>query len=58
MARARGRPAHTRYWVLTSGANVSDFSRALDLLDGYPPIAGRPRRRFITLLADKENAAP
>jgi hypothetical protein len=44
--------------VLTSGANVSDFGRALDLLDGYPPIAGRPRRRFITLLADKENAAP
>jgi hypothetical protein len=42
--------------VLTSGANVPDISRALDLLDGYPPIAGRPgrpRRRFAALLADK-----
>jgi transposase len=42
--------------VLTSGANVPDISRGLDLLDGYPPIAGRPgrpRRRFTTLLADK-----
>ena len=42
--------------MLTSGANVPDISRALDLLDGYPPIAGRPgrpRRRFTTLLADK-----
>ena len=41
--------------VLTSGANVPDISRALDLLDGYPPIAGRrgrPRRRFDVLLAD------
>jgi transposase len=42
--------------VLTSAANVPDIKRALDLLDGYPPIAdrpGRPRRRFATLLADK-----
>jgi transposase len=42
--------------VLTSGANIPDISRALDLLDGYPPIAGRqgrPRRRFDALLADK-----
>jgi transposase len=42
--------------VLTSGANVPDISRALDLLDCYPPIAGRPgrpRRRFDALLADK-----
>ena len=41
---------------MTSGANVPDISRALDLLDGYPPIAGRPgrpRRRFDVLLADK-----
>jgi transposase len=47
-----GTPIH----VLTSAANVPDISRALDLLDGYPPIAGRrgrPRRRFDTLLADK-----
>jgi hypothetical protein len=27
-------------YVLTSGANVTDISRAVDLLDGYPPIAG------------------
>ena len=42
--------------MLTSGANVPDISRALDLLDCYPPIAGRPgrpRRRFEVLLADK-----
>jgi transposase len=42
--------------VLTSGANVPDISRAGDLLDGSPAIAGRrgrPRRRFDTLLADK-----
>ena len=46
----------TPIYVLTSGANVPDISRAIDLLDGYPPIAGRPgrpRRRFDTLLADK-----
>ena len=46
----------TPIYVLTSGANVHDISRALDLLDCYPPIAGRPgrpRRRFATLLADK-----
>ena len=42
--------------MLTSGANVPDIKRAVDLLDCYPPIAGRPgrpRRRFATLLADK-----
>jgi transposase len=42
--------------VLTSGANVPDISRAIDLLDGSPAIAGRrgrPRRRFEALLADK-----
>ncbi|WP_267910142.1 hypothetical protein [Nucisporomicrobium flavum] len=41
--------------MLTSGASVLDFSRAIDLLDGHPPIArrrGRPRRRFDALLAD------
>jgi Transposase DDE domain len=31
----------TPIYVLTSGANVPDISRALALLDGYPPIAGR-----------------
>ncbi len=42
--------------VLTSGANISDISRAVDLLDLFPPVAGRPgrpRRRFAALLADK-----
>ncbi|WP_328478619.1 transposase [Actinoplanes sp. NBC_00393] len=29
-------------YVLTSGTNVPDISRAVDLLDCYPPIAGRP----------------
>ncbi|WP_369076873.1 transposase [Paractinoplanes ovalisporus] len=46
----------TPIYVLTSGANVPDVKPALDLLDCYPPIvgrAGRPRRRFATLLADK-----
>jgi transposase len=46
----------TPIYVLTSGANVPDISRAIDLLDGCPAIAGRrgrPRRRFDTLLADK-----
>jgi transposase len=47
-----GTPVH----VLTSGTNVPDVSRAVDLLDGAPAIAGRPgrpRRRFDILLADK-----
>jgi transposase len=42
--------------VITTGANVPDISRAVDLLDSVPPIAGRrgrPRRRFPALLADK-----
>ncbi|MEV4642898.1 hypothetical protein AB0J80_36710 [Actinoplanes sp. NPDC049548] len=46
----------TPIYVLTSGANVPDIKRARDLLDCYPPIAGRPgrpRRRFAALLAVK-----
>lgn len=42
--------------VLTTGANVADISKAVDLLDAVPPVAGRPgrpRRRFAVLLADK-----
>lgn len=42
--------------VLTTGANVPDISKAVDLLDAVPPVAGRrgrPRRRFAVLLADK-----
>jgi transposase len=42
--------------VLTTGANVADISKAVDLLDAVPPVAGRPgrpRHRFAALLADK-----
>ena len=42
--------------VFTTGANVPDISKAVDLLDAVPPVAGRPgrpRRRFPVLLADK-----
>jgi transposase len=44
--------------VLTSGANVPDISRAVDLLDLFQPVVGRPgrprpRRRFAVLLVDK-----
>ena len=42
--------------MLTTGANVPDISKAVDLLDAVPPVAGRPgrpRRRFPVLLADK-----
>jgi transposase len=42
--------------VLTTGANVPDISKAVDLLDAVPAVAGRPgrpRRRFAVLLADK-----
>ncbi|WP_433304691.1 transposase [Actinoplanes sp. CA-030573] len=34
----------TPIYVLTSGANVPDISRAIDVLDGAPAIAGRPGR--------------
>ena len=42
--------------MITTGANVADISKGIDLLDAVPPIAGRPgrpRRRFPALLADK-----
>jgi transposase len=42
--------------VITTGGNVTDVSPALDLVDGIPPVAGRPgrpRRRPEALLADK-----
>jgi transposase len=48
--------AGTPLAVLTTGANVPDISKAVDLLDAVPPVAGRPgrpRRRFPVLLADK-----
>ena len=47
-----GVPLH----VITTGGNVNDATKAIALLDGVPPIAGRPgrpRRRFDVLLADK-----
>jgi transposase len=42
--------------VLTTGANVPEISKAIDLLDAVPPVAGRPgrpRHRFPALLTDK-----
>ena len=42
--------------MFTTGGNVTDVSTALDLVDGIPPVAGRPgrpRRRPDALLADK-----
>jgi hypothetical protein len=33
----------TPIYVLTSGANVHDISRTVDLPGDYPPIAGRPQ---------------
>ena len=61
----RGRPgskhhvitdgAGTPLAVLTTGGTVPDISRAVDLVDAVPPIAGRrgrTHRRFSVLLAD------
>jgi hypothetical protein len=42
--------------VLTSGTNLPDICRAVDLLDPFTPVAnrpGRPRRSFDALLADQ-----
>lgn len=42
--------------VITTGGNVRDISKAVDLLDAVPPVAGHrgaPRRRRPVLLADK-----
>jgi IS5 family transposase len=42
--------------VITTGANVNDVTQTLALVDGVPPVAGRPgrpRRRPAALLADK-----
>ncbi|WP_443034195.1 IS5 family transposase [Streptomyces sp. BE147] len=42
--------------VITTSANVNDVTRTLALVDGIPPVAGRPgwpRRRPETLLGDK-----
>ena len=42
--------------MLTTGGNVPDVSKAVELLNAVPPVGGRlgrPRRRFLVLLADK-----
>ncbi|MGW2706682.1 hypothetical protein [Streptomyces sp. NPDC001340] len=41
---------------MTTAANVNDITQALALVDGIPPVAGRPghpRRRPDALLGDK-----
>ncbi|MFD4621527.1 transposase [Streptomyces sp. NPDC058475] len=46
-----GTPLH----VITTAANVNDITQTLDLVDGIPPVAGRPgrpRRRPECLLGD------
>nr|WP_157882575.1 IS5 family transposase [Streptomyces silvensis] len=48
----RGAPLH----VITTAANVNDITQTLDLVDGIPPVAGRPgrpRRRPGSVLGDK-----
>ncbi|MFJ5032580.1 transposase [Streptomyces sp. NPDC088560] len=48
----RGTPLH----VITTAANVNDITQTLDLVDGIPPVAGRPgrpRRRPESILGDK-----
>ncbi|MFH9370870.1 transposase [Streptomyces anulatus] len=39
--------------VITTAANVNDVTQPLALVDGIPPVAGRPRRRPEALLGDK-----
>jgi IS5 family transposase len=42
--------------VITTAANVNDVTQTLDLVDGIPPVAGRPgrpRKRPDALLGDK-----
>jgi IS5 family transposase len=48
----KGNPLH----VITTAANVNDITQTLDLVDGIPPVAGRPgrpRRRPESVLGDK-----
>ncbi|MFB6555776.1 MULTISPECIES: transposase [unclassified Streptomyces] len=48
----KGTPLH----VITTVANVNDITQTLDLVDGIPPVAGRPgrpRRRPESVLGDK-----
>ncbi|ATZ28565.1 Transposase DDE domain protein [Streptomyces lavendulae subsp. lavendulae] len=39
--------------VITTAANVNDVTQTLALVDGLPPVAGRPGRRPEALLGDK-----
>ncbi|MEU1932694.1 transposase [Streptomyces sp. NPDC019826] len=39
--------------VITTAANVNVVSQTLAVVDGSPPVAGRPRRRPDALLSDK-----
>ncbi|GAA2429747.1 hypothetical protein GCM10010191_49030 [Actinomadura vinacea] len=46
----------TTLHVITTAANVNDITQSLDLVDGIPPVAGRPGRpwrRPECLLGDK-----
>ncbi|CAL9656566.1 IS5 family transposase ISBugl2 (plasmid) [Streptomyces sp. enrichment culture] len=48
----KGTPLH----VITTAANVNDITQTINLVDGIPPIAGRPgrpRRRPASVLGDK-----
>ncbi|MFJ7073499.1 transposase [Streptomyces sp. NPDC098781] len=52
MCDGKGTPLH----VITTAANVNDITQAVDLVDGIPPVAGRPgrpRRRPESVLGDK-----
>ncbi|MET7485415.1 transposase [Streptomyces sp. NPDC005538] len=43
----------TAFHVITTAADVNDITQTLDLVDGIPPVAGRPRRRPESVLGDK-----
>ncbi|MFD6826888.1 transposase [Streptomyces sp. NPDC060085] len=48
----------TPFKVITTAANVNDVTQTLALVDGIPPVAGRPgcpRRRPDLLLDDKDS---
>lgn len=52
ICNGRGTPLH----VITTAANVNDITQTLALVDGLPPVAGRPgrpQRRPDALLGDK-----
>ncbi|WP_159403897.1 IS5 family transposase [Streptomyces sp. NRRL S-646] len=52
ICEGRGTPLH----VITTAAHVNDITQTLHLVDGIPPVAGRPgqpRRRPESVLGDK-----